>query len=133
MVTAGVFGVFVVLDLFFWFLLYEVALLPMYLLIAVWGSTRKEYGAMKLMMMLLAGSIFIFGVIFALFTHVGAAPSTWIVLMDAEKSRELPADLLPAGRSSAAARWARSSPSTPGRPTATPPLPPPCPCSTPAC
>ncbi len=86
MVTAGVFGVFVVLDLFFWFLLYELALLPMYLLIGVWGSTRKEYGAMKLMMMLLAGSIFIFAVIFALFTHVGAGTFDMIVLMDADKT-----------------------------------------------
>ena len=58
--TAGVYGVFVLLDLFFWFLAYETALLPMYLLIAVWGSTRKEYGAMKLMMMLMAGSIPLF-------------------------------------------------------------------------
>ena len=69
--TAGVFGVFVLMDLFFWFLAYETALLPMYLLIAVWGSTRKEYGAMKLMMMLMAGSIPIFAAIFAVFTEVG--------------------------------------------------------------
>ena len=55
MLAAGVFGTFVMLDLFFWFLLYETAVLPMYLLIAVWGSTRKEYGAMKLMMMLAGG------------------------------------------------------------------------------
>jgi NADH-quinone oxidoreductase subunit M len=69
--TAGVFGTFVMLDMFVWFLLYETALLPMYLLIAVWGSTRKEYGAMKLMMMLLAGSILIFTAIFAIFTEAG--------------------------------------------------------------
>ena len=68
---AGVYGTFVMLDLFFWFLLYETALLPMYLLIAVWGSTRKEYGAMKLMMMLVAGSILIFTAIFAIFTEAG--------------------------------------------------------------
>jgi NADH-quinone oxidoreductase subunit M len=69
--TAGVFGTFVMLDMFMWFLLYETALLPMYLLIAVWGSTRKEYGAMKLMMMLLAGSILIFTAIFALYAEAG--------------------------------------------------------------
>ncbi len=87
MVTSGVFGVFVLLDLFFWFLLYEVALLPMYLLIAVWGSTRKEYGAMKLMMFLLAGSIFIFAAIFALYTHTGVGTFDMEVLMEAPKSR----------------------------------------------
>jgi len=69
--TAGVFGTFVMLDMFVWFLLYETALLPMYLLIAVWGSTRKEYGAMKLMMMLLAGSILIFTAIFAIYAEAG--------------------------------------------------------------
>jgi len=69
--VAGVYGTFVMLDLFFWFLLYETALLPMYLLIAVWGSTRKEYGALKLMIMLLAGSIFIFTAIFMIFTEAG--------------------------------------------------------------
>lgn len=83
--TAGVFGVFVLLDLFFWFMAYEVALLPMYQLIAIWGSTRKEYGAMKLMMMLMAGSIFIFTVIFALYTHVGAGTFDMEVLINAQK------------------------------------------------
>ncbi|MFA7248679.1 MAG: NADH-quinone oxidoreductase subunit M [Dehalococcoidia bacterium] len=85
LVTAGVYGSFVLLDLFFWFLFYELALMPMYLLIAVWGSTRKEYGAMKLMMMLLAGSIFIFTVIFALFTHVGAGTFDMVTLLEAKK------------------------------------------------
>ena len=70
-VVAGVYGTFVMLDLFFFFLLYETAVLPMYLLIAVWGSTRKEYGAMKLMMMLVAASILIFTGIFAIFTEAG--------------------------------------------------------------
>lgn len=84
-VTAGVFGVFVLLDLFFWFLAYEVALLPMYQLIVVWGSTRKEYGGTKLMMMLMAGSIFIFTAIFALFTHVGAGTFDMEVLLAASK------------------------------------------------
>ena len=69
--VAGVYGTFVTLDLFVWFLFYELAVLPMYLLIAVWGSTRKEYGAMKLMMMLVAASILIFTGIFGIFTATG--------------------------------------------------------------
>ena len=69
--VAGVYGTFVILDLFVWFLFYELAVLPMYLLIAVWGSTRKEYGAMKLMMMLIAASILIFTGIFGIFTETG--------------------------------------------------------------
>ena len=51
------FGMFAALDLFFIFVWFDVSLFPMYLLIAVWGSTRKEYGAMKLTLYLLAGSV----------------------------------------------------------------------------
>jgi NADH-quinone oxidoreductase subunit M len=56
LLVTGVYGVFMSLDLFFFLFFYEVAVLPMYLLIAVWGSTRKEYGAMKLTLYLLAGT-----------------------------------------------------------------------------
>lgn len=55
--TAGVFGVFVIRDMFFFYLFFEVALIPMYLLIAVWGSTRKKYAAMKLTIYLLVGGV----------------------------------------------------------------------------
>src|SRR5436190_7786906 len=57
--TAGVYGVFVSVDLFLFFVFYELAVLPMYLLIGIWGSTRKEYGAMKLTLYLMGGSAFI--------------------------------------------------------------------------
>lgn len=57
--VTGVFGVFVSLDLFFFFLFYEVSVLPMYLLIGIWGTGRKEYAAMKLTLYLLLGSAFI--------------------------------------------------------------------------
>lgn len=58
LLTTGVYGVFVGLDLFLFFVFYELAVLPMYLLIGVWGSTRKEYGAMKLTIFLMTGSAF---------------------------------------------------------------------------
>jgi NADH-quinone oxidoreductase subunit M len=57
LLVAGVFGVFVSLDLFLLFFFYELAIFPMYILIATWGSTRKEYAAMKLTLYLLIGSI----------------------------------------------------------------------------
>jgi NADH-quinone oxidoreductase subunit M len=57
--VTGVFGVFISFDLFLFFVFYEVAVLPMYLLIAIWGTGRKEYSAMKLTLMLLVGSAFI--------------------------------------------------------------------------
>jgi NADH-quinone oxidoreductase subunit M len=59
LLVMGVFGLFMSLDLFFIFVWYDVSLFPMYLLIAIWGSTRKEYGAMKLTLYLLLGSALI--------------------------------------------------------------------------
>ncbi|SHF49817.1 NADH dehydrogenase subunit M [Desulfacinum infernum DSM 9756] len=59
LLVAGVYGVFMSMDLFFIFVWYDVSLFPMYPLIAIWGSTRKEYGAMKLTLYLLAGSALI--------------------------------------------------------------------------
>jgi NADH-quinone oxidoreductase subunit M len=56
LLATGVYGVFVSLDLFLLFIFYELAVLPMYLLIGVWGSTRKAYGAMKLTLYLMGGS-----------------------------------------------------------------------------
>ncbi len=56
LLSVGVFGFFISLDLFTMFMFYEVALIPMYLLIGVWGSGRKEYSAMKLTLMLMGGS-----------------------------------------------------------------------------
>ncbi len=58
--VAGVFGVFMTTNLFFFFLFYEIAVIPMYLLIVVWGSTNKQYAAMKLTLYLLLGSALMF-------------------------------------------------------------------------
>jgi NADH-quinone oxidoreductase subunit M len=54
--ATGVFGFFISLDLFTMFLFYELAVIPMYLLIGIWGSGPKEYAAMKLTLMLMSGS-----------------------------------------------------------------------------
>jgi NADH-quinone oxidoreductase subunit M len=56
LLSTGVFGFFISTDLFTMFMFYEVALIPMYLLIGVWGSGHKEYSAMKLTLMLMGGS-----------------------------------------------------------------------------
>ena len=54
--VTGVFGVFLSFDLFLFLIFFELAVLPMYLLIGVWGTGRKTYSAMKLTIMLLVGS-----------------------------------------------------------------------------
>src|SRR6185503_3939032 len=89
--VTGVYGVFVSLDLFVFFLFYEIAVLPMYLLIGIWGSSgevrpqgifgwamgrtgvgTKEYAAMKLTLYLLFGSAFILVGILALYVATGS-------------------------------------------------------------
>src|SRR5579862_4402198 len=52
----GVYGVFLSFDVFLLFVFYEIAIIPKYFLIAIWGSTRREYGAMKLALYSFAGS-----------------------------------------------------------------------------
>ncbi len=81
LLVAGVFGLFMSFDLFFIFVWYDVSLFPMYLLIAVWGSTRKEYGAMKLTLYLLAGSALILPAIVYLFVNSGLNTFNVLTLM----------------------------------------------------
>jgi len=52
----GVYGVFLSFDLFLLFVFYEIAIVPKYFIIAIWGSTRREYGAMKLALYSFVGS-----------------------------------------------------------------------------
>jgi NADH-quinone oxidoreductase subunit M len=52
----GVYGVFLSFDLFLLFVFYEIAIVPKYFIIAIWGSTRREYGAMKLALYSFIGS-----------------------------------------------------------------------------
>jgi len=59
LLSSGVFGFFISLDLFTMFLFYEVAVIPMYLLIGIWGTGPREYSAMKLTLMLMGGSAFL--------------------------------------------------------------------------
>ncbi|MBM4366249.1 MAG: NADH-quinone oxidoreductase subunit M [Deltaproteobacteria bacterium] len=113
--VAGVLGVFVSLDLFVFFLFYEIAVLPMYLLIGIWGSTKKieikgpfafalrrldvggrEYAAMKLTLMLLIGSAFILVGIFALYQGGGARDFGMLHLAEHPLSREAQLWVFPA-------------------------------------
>lgn len=58
LLATGVFGVFVALDLFHLFFFYEIAVFPMFLLIAIWGwKVTREYAAMKLTLYLFIGSV----------------------------------------------------------------------------
>ncbi len=58
--SVGAYGFFISLDLFTLFFFLEVAVIPKFLLIGIWGSGKKEYSAMKLALMLMAGSALVF-------------------------------------------------------------------------
>ena len=85
--VTGVFGVFVSMDLFLLFIFYELAVVPMYLLIGVWGSTRKEYGAMKLTLYLLVGSAILFVGMLALYVESGMRTFDLLELSNAHFQR----------------------------------------------
>ena len=72
LLSSGVFGFFISIDLFTMFLFYEVALIPMFLLIGIWGSGKKEYSAMKLTLMLMGASAFLLVGILGLYFTSGA-------------------------------------------------------------
>ena len=72
LLSVGVFGFFISTDLFTMFMFYEVALIPMFLLIGVWGSGRKEYAAMKLTLMLMGGSALLLIGILGIYYSAGA-------------------------------------------------------------
>ena len=82
LLSTGVFGFFISVDLFTMFMFYEVALIPMYLLIGVWGTGRKEYSAMKLTLMLMGGSAFLMLSLIGIYYHSApeGAPLTWNIL-----------------------------------------------------
>jgi NADH-quinone oxidoreductase subunit M len=60
LLSMGAYGFFISLDLFTLFFFLEVAVIPKFLLIGIWGSGRKEYSAMKLALMLMGGSALVF-------------------------------------------------------------------------
>lgn len=67
--VCGVYGVFMTNSMFFFYIFFELALVPMYTLIGIWGSKRKEYAAMKLTIYLLIGSVFVLVAVIAMFLY----------------------------------------------------------------
>jgi len=71
LLATGVFGFFISIDLFTMFLYYEIAVIPMYLLIGIWGTGPKEYSAMKLTLMLMGGSALLIVALFGIYFVTG--------------------------------------------------------------
>jgi NADH-quinone oxidoreductase subunit M len=72
LLIGGVYGVFLSADLFLLIVFYEIAIIPKYFLIAIWGSTQREYAAMKLALYSLVGSAMVFIVLIAAYVVAGA-------------------------------------------------------------
>ena len=72
----GVLGVFVSLDLLLFFAFFEIVLIPMYMLIAMWGSENRAYASMKFVLFTAAGSAFLFASIIALGLLAGEQAGT---------------------------------------------------------
>src|SRR5580698_5243923 len=79
----GVYGVFLSGDLFLLFVFYEIAIVPKYFLIAIWGSTRREYGAMKLALYSFVGSAMVLIGLLAAYVTAGSHSTTFASLAGA--------------------------------------------------
>jgi NADH-quinone oxidoreductase subunit M len=74
LLQTGMMGTFVALDMFLFYVFWEVMLLPMYFLIGIWGGPRKEYAAIKFFLYTLVGSVLMLLAIIAIYYSSHAAP-----------------------------------------------------------
>ena len=133
----GLIGVFVALDLFLFYVFWEVSLVPMYFLIGIWGHERRIYAAVKFFLYTMAGSVLMLAAIIYLYNRAGTFD--YAALLDMLASGSWPS----ARPRRCCCSWPSSSPSpsrcrcsrcTPGCPTRTSRRPPPAPsCWPPSC
>ena len=127
----GMIGVFVAMDLFLFYIFWELVLVPMYLIIGIWGGTNRIYATIKFVLYTLVGSLLMLVAILATaFTYqaaqagsVGRAPSTSQALTAFAgdgRASAAPSGSSPSAPSSSPSRSrSRCSRSTPGCPTRT--------------
>ena len=92
LLVAGVFGAFMSIDIFLFLIFYEMVLFPVYVLIAGWGSTRREYAAMKLTIYLFIGSLV--AIVGLLVVYFQAGGSFDFIKMQEGVAKMLPAQAL---------------------------------------
>ncbi|HEY0190748.1 MAG TPA: NADH-quinone oxidoreductase subunit M, partial [Kofleriaceae bacterium] len=69
----GMLGAFISLDVFLFYVFWEVMLIPMYLLIGIWGGQRRLYASIKFVVYTMVGSLLMLVAIFYLYVQAGAA------------------------------------------------------------
>jgi NADH-quinone oxidoreductase subunit M len=104
LLQTGMMGTFVALDMFLFYVFWEVMLLPMYFLIGIWGGPRKEYAAIKFFLYTLAGSVLMLLAIIGLYYN-----STGFVLADGTPTQHT-FNLLELARQGQAGQFGRASP-----------------------
>ncbi|MEK7443436.1 MAG: NADH-quinone oxidoreductase subunit M, partial [candidate division NC10 bacterium] len=77
LLETGMLGVFVALDLFLFYVFWEAMLIPMYLIIGIWGGANRIYAAIKFILYTLGGSLLMLVAILALYFHHGMATGTY--------------------------------------------------------
>ncbi|MGB5376698.1 complex I subunit 4 family protein [Muriicola sp.] len=94
--STGVYGFFISLDLFTMFVFFEIAVIPMFLLIGIWGSGPREYAAMKLTLMLMgASAILLVGILGIYFnSSADGGPLTFSIMEIAKVNIPLEAQKL---------------------------------------
>ncbi len=91
LLTTGILGALVAWDLFLFYIFWEVMLIPMYLLIGIWGGARRIYAAVKFFLFTMAGSLFmLLGIVWLAWTHYRIA-GAWAFGYDALLALDLPA------------------------------------------
>jgi NADH-quinone oxidoreductase subunit M len=93
LLETGMLGVFVALDLFLFYVFWEAMLIPMYLIIGIWGGGNRVYAAIKFILYTLAGSLLMLVAILALYFRYGGVTGTYTFDLPA-----LAQFVLPAGR-----------------------------------
>ena len=97
LLETGCLGVFLALDLFVFFVFFEIVLVPMYFLIGGWGYANRVYAALKFFLFTMAGSAFMFVAILAtVFLHQAAGNDLTFDLVELAESQSI---------STSAARW----------------------------
>ena len=81
----GMIGVFVALDLFLFYIFWEIVLIPMYLIIGIWGGANRIYATMKFVLYTLVGSLLMLVAILATAFTYQAATGSWAGAFDYEK------------------------------------------------
>ena len=129
-IETAMIGVFVSLDLFLFFVFWELTLIPMYFMIGMWGHERRIYAAVKFILYTMFGSILMLVAILWLYNEAGTfdLPDIMSLIHSGQIASPPPRSCCSSARSSWPSRSrCRSSRCTPGCPTRTPKRPRPAP------